>query len=498
VRPELFKNRTFNDLLLLLTGGIVYLLSVYKFGLGVTDDSVNYLSAANTLPGHILKVDGTPFIEWPPLYPLILSLYKLTGISIVNFTAIVQGIVFVLNLIITGRLLQPVLRSRYIYFIAILSLLFSTPLLETHIFVWSEGIFILLLLLSLSVMVKYLETDRRIYFISFVLLSLLMCLQRKTGLFFTINFGIALMVFIKNKTFLKKSFYTILYMFIAMAPFMLWTFRRYKVSGRVFDLAFLKPDRIFSNLKDLGDVISSWVLPDEIPLSARMMIFIIAAVALSIYLARSPIVFRELFDPMLIKVCFILLAGYLILLPVVFIYIQGQKIDDRVLSPVYIIILMFVFLFTDRIISQKAETGILKRGILLVITLSLFYPAIRSIHYIKKLNDDGPGGYNSAYLRNSPMIQWLGMNETTRPIMTNNVYVLNYYLNYRSTLQREIVLPDKTGPAESFLLVSFNDSGRSDLKDYDFDYLTDGKYQYKKSQLVYKSNEGTVRLIEQK
>jgi hypothetical protein len=493
VRAESYKNRLINDLLLLLSGAIVYLCSVYKFGLGVTDDSVNYLSAASTLPDHILKADGTPFVEWPPLYPLILSLYKLTGISVVKFTGILHGIVYVLNLIISSRLLQSVLKSRYIYVIALLYLLFSVPLLQSHIFIWSEGIFIFLLLLNLSVLVKYLETDRFIYFICLILLSMLMCLQRKTGLFFTVNFGIALMIFIKNKTFIKKSIYAGLYIFLSLSPFLLWTLRRYEASGRVFELAYLQPDKIFSDMKDLTDVISSWVLPDEIAWSIRLMIFIIAAAMLLLYFWRSPIAFREVFDNMLIKVCFVSFAGYLVLLPLVFIYVQGQKIDNRVLSPAYIIILMFVFLLIDRIISLRSKVTMLKTGLLMIITLGLCYPVIRTIYHIKLWNSDGPGGYNSAPLRNSPMIRWLEENGNSKPIMSNNVYVLNYYLNYRSAIQREIVPPNKTGPDESFLLVSFNDH-----KDFDFDYLSDGKYSYQKSAIIYKSNEGTVRLIAKK
>jgi hypothetical protein len=473
------------NLFILLSGAIIYVLSVYKFGLGITDDSINYLSAASSFPPNFLKTNGTPFVEWPPLYPVILSLYKITGISVAGFAGIINGIAFILNLFLASKLLYAVIKSKYIYYTALLFLLFSVPLLQSHVFIWSEGVFILLLLLTLSAMVKYLDTDKYIYFIILIFLSILMSLQRKTGLFFTINFGIILFTLSKDKSFIKKIICTSLYISISTLPFILWTFRKYTILGRVFESAFLKPEKIILNIKQLLNVLSSWVIPAEISLDIRLSVIVFAGISIIILLVKSSTQFKEIFNSTLIKVSFISFVGYLLLLPIVFIYIQGENIDDRILSPVYILVFMFLFLFLDNIIALLSYRYLLKKSILVIITLSLCYPVLRTIYHIKKWNTYGTGGYNSIGLRNNKMIKWLKENETSEPVMSNNEYLVNYYLNYASVPQRRIIHANIPVKEKRFLLVCF----ASPLnKDINFNYLTNGK-------VLYKSNEGTISLI---
>jgi hypothetical protein len=82
--PKLFtKKALLQNALLILAAGTVYYSSIITFGSGITDDSINYLSAASSFPS-LIKIDGTAFIEWPPLYPALLSLYKITGMNILT------------------------------------------------------------------------------------------------------------------------------------------------------------------------------------------------------------------------------------------------------------------------------------------------------------------------------------------------------------------------------------------------------------------------------
>ena len=46
-----------------------------KFGPGTTPDSASYLSAALSLAheGRLLNYDGSVFVHWPPLFPMLLA-----------------------------------------------------------------------------------------------------------------------------------------------------------------------------------------------------------------------------------------------------------------------------------------------------------------------------------------------------------------------------------------------------------------------------------------
>jgi len=479
-----FLKKYGKDIFLLLSGGGIYIFSVAKFGSGVTDDSINYLSAASSFPNALLKVDGSPYVEWPPLYPVLLSLFKLTGMTAAGFAMAFQGIVFVLNLLLTGRLLQSVLKSNYIHFIALVFLVFSIPLLQSHVFIWSEPVFILLLLINISVLVKYLETEKLIYFISLIFLSMLMSLQRKTGMYFTINFGIILVLYNPNKSLIKKCLFSLVYMFVSVVPFVLWTWRKYQIAGRVFESSYFKMEKITGNFLELLNTLSSWILPNEIPFSIRISLIIISILFI-FYLSRHYINLKSIFNNILFKVIFISFAGYLILLPITFVYIQGETIDDRILSPAYILGLVLFFGLIDGILFQLPDNYIAKKGVMMIVIISLCYPVTRTIYHIKKWNTNGTGGYNTITLINSPMIHWLKDYDATLPIRTDNEYILNYYLNYRTNFHREILPTAKAINSDSSLLVCFDPPLN---KDRDFNYIGNGK-------ILYKSKEGTVSLI---
>jgi hypothetical protein len=69
------------------------------------------------------------------------------------------------------------------------------------------------------------------------------------------------------------------------------------------------------------------------------------------------------------------------------------------------------------------------------------------------------------------------------PIRSNNVYLLNYYLNYCNETHRKIT--NGNIKDNSFLLVSFSPSLN---KNHDFNYIG-------KEEILYKTNEGFVILI---
>src|SRR5262245_63939659 len=58
-----------------LAGVVLVLVMGARAGPGVTPDSVTYLSTAESLraDGSFRRYDGAPYVEFPPLYPLVLA-----------------------------------------------------------------------------------------------------------------------------------------------------------------------------------------------------------------------------------------------------------------------------------------------------------------------------------------------------------------------------------------------------------------------------------------
>ena len=68
-------------LLLSAAGALVVFFGTSRFGIGISPDSVNYISCARELikGNGFISYDGTPFTLWPPLYPTLLGILGLLG-----------------------------------------------------------------------------------------------------------------------------------------------------------------------------------------------------------------------------------------------------------------------------------------------------------------------------------------------------------------------------------------------------------------------------------
>ena len=66
-----------------VAGVMLSLLSTSRYGVGLSSDSTEYISAARGLlagQGYVCH-DGSPYTGWPPLFPTLLAGIGLTGID---------------------------------------------------------------------------------------------------------------------------------------------------------------------------------------------------------------------------------------------------------------------------------------------------------------------------------------------------------------------------------------------------------------------------------
>src|SRR5688572_10399855 len=122
-------------------------LYAHQCGFLVTPDSVEYLAAARSFRENsvLLGSDGTPFVYWPPLFPILLSFFDNPTDGLLWMNIVCQLLIgwAVFKLVIT-MLEGFVFR---ILFIAISIL--SVQLVMVSVFVWSVLIFIGLALWNL-------------------------------------------------------------------------------------------------------------------------------------------------------------------------------------------------------------------------------------------------------------------------------------------------------------------------------------------------------------
>lgn len=142
----------------------------------MSPDSVTYLSAAQSFETNrsFIGVDGLPLTNWPPLYPILLS--------VVN-GALLNQLSLIVSAFLIWNLLQNVHHRTLLTTVAVLSF----PLLKLSSMIWSELVFISLLLALLAVLKRNNALQSNNWLFAIWLLIVFLCLQRYVGVFFAIT-----------------------------------------------------------------------------------------------------------------------------------------------------------------------------------------------------------------------------------------------------------------------------------------------------------------------
>jgi hypothetical protein len=157
-----------------------------KYGPGVTHDSVAYMfAAASAANGKGLQYFAytSPFIQWPPLFPLILAVSRPLGIDPLAFSRYFNAIVMSLALWTGSRTVSRLTEHGFMPVLFILMGMLSFPLISMSFYVWSEPLFILLSAVAFHIV---LTSDFKGGYIKPVILAglitALACLTRYAGL----------------------------------------------------------------------------------------------------------------------------------------------------------------------------------------------------------------------------------------------------------------------------------------------------------------------------
>lgn len=169
-----FANFRLVAFLCLVVSGIMYGYSTWC-GLGITYDSQHYLSAASSLlqDGVLENADGSIYSNWPPLYPVFLALFGTDEFLIkIGQGVVLLGIIYLTYCVVSQSITDKVLRAFLLIGVAV-----GTPIMLINVFVWSEGLFVLLTLIMYLLFQKYQQSPKWYLLIGLIIVSNLLCLQ---------------------------------------------------------------------------------------------------------------------------------------------------------------------------------------------------------------------------------------------------------------------------------------------------------------------------------
>lgn len=402
-------------------------LSVAGYGPGITHDSAAYMYAAQSLlNGEGFQYFGypSPFIQWPPLYPALLALGGLTGLTFRFTSTLLNCFAFALIVFFAGRWMFANFKSRLLSIGGTLLLFLSVPLLRVSEYLWTESLFVLFFLLFYIELERFFQHGKMKSLILAALFSALVCIDRYAGV--TIAAAACLFLLFSKKGFIKGILHAALYGAITIIPMGGWVIRNYIVSGTLLGVRLPSTFPLKLNIKRTLESVYNWIQPDKLlsshvsgPFLNALKLFSVLVPALIVtafilFLIRGLIVSasaRKLTEDLkhtghLFPIAFftVFSAIYIVYLIASATSVAFEPINSRYLIPVYLPAVLGILTAADLLLDLagkkfKTTANVLPAPLVFLILLYLAYPLVNTAATVLDSWRNGAGGYSAAAWR---------------------------------------------------------------------------------------------------
>lgn len=343
-----------------LIGMAVVLLSTSRYGVGLSPDSVHYISAARSLlmcKGYS-HYDGSLFVCWPPLFPTLLAIAGLLGIEPLDGARFINAFAFGLIIFAAGQLFLKHIRSRALVLLGIVSILLSMPLLLVSTMAWTEPLFILFVVLFINFLLEFLDEGRLLVFFSLSILAALSCLQRYIGITVVLT-GFVLIIFLMPKaSLLRRLKYAIAFGVISITPSVIWIIRNYSLTATFTGGRTPSSLSFFQNAMFALDVFTTWFMPHQVPFPMRLI-----GVGFVVSILMTMVVFSHYKSDRQANTKFVQIqsVGTFVLIYTLYLIVSAtnvafDRIDDRLLAPIYVFTMFLVFMGIENASTRAIET----------------------------------------------------------------------------------------------------------------------------------------------
>jgi 4-amino-4-deoxy-L-arabinose transferase-like glycosyltransferase len=390
--------------LIALGGGVVMWINM-PWGIGVGYDSVFYLSAAdNFINGFGLsRFDGyqniIPLTHYPPGYPLLLALVSsLAQIPTHIAARWISVILFSINIFLLGWLVYRFTLSETVSWLVAVTAAVSPLLINVHLMAMTEPLYITLMTLSLFTLHRHIDKNGLVALIFAGIVAALSCITRYVGVTLIVT-GCILALFWGGPSFWQRVKNTFLFGVIGLTPLLIWYWRNFQVAGTMSNRSMIFHPPSLQKIKSGISTISQWVLPGVVSGQWRIiglillsLIFLFVGIPWFLDAWKSKSSSDK--DHSIIRFIGVLglyLLVYLSMLGFSLTYFdQSTRLNDRILSPIYIVLILMGLL----ILSQRLMSGprrLIKVGFVFVLVLWIGLNAIQARQVYTEMQQEGKG-----------------------------------------------------------------------------------------------------------
>lgn len=441
---------------------VVIVLIMTPWGVEVGHDSVIYVATARGLLGGqgLMWVTGDGVIKapghFPPLYPSLLALLGWLGMDVLSGARILAAVFFGLNVLLAGVLVARVTSSGVWGLLTALLTLGSPILLRQHLRAMSEPPFMTFMLLWLMSLMAYLRRPTRARFLAVCVAASGALLTRYIGISLVAASALAMLILSKGgwRTRLLRALGTAA---LAYLPILPWYLRNWRLTGNLTNRAFLFHPPTVSKIKLGIAAISSWLLPEQCNLWVRLGLLAaigIGALVMHVRVRRhSRSIHASDQQDAAIGLQTLTLVSSLCYLGALIVSLTffdaATRIDNRLLSPVYLLAVLYVTvtLWLSQVHFRWGRIPIMMMGIGLSAFIAL--NAIRCTAIGRQMMTEG-AGFTARRWRESE-----GVHLVIQLPMELHVYT-NEMLGLSFLAERPVYpIPEKSDPVKAQMRPEF-------------------------------------------
>jgi 4-amino-4-deoxy-L-arabinose transferase-like glycosyltransferase len=427
-RPRLVS---FLVLSLLTVLGIFLVLRSTPEGLGLSDDSIAYISGARSLlAGHGYReawlVSDNPITHFPPAFSSALAFIGFFGLDPLRGSRLLNALLFGLSTALTGILGWRMTKSLMAGLVLAALFVLNGSLLQVYTTAMSEPLFIFLSLLAFWMFDLYFERDAYwLWLVSCGVFVGAAYLTRYAGLALVATFLVAL--FILHDTWRKRFVGAGIFLASVVPWILVWSIRNLLAAGNATNRELVWHPITASNFDTTLSVISRFLVPvadwqkqfNKMPwlfIALAVLILLVVLVWISIkawkYFVGPPQTPRS---ETISFTTGLYIFGYIAsIIASMLLFDASTKFQLRILAPVFASLLILLVLLGVWLWKKR-------RAIVIVLALFIIGTSIyNQIYTIQNLSKGGQGfasfvWYDSkqmAYLRTLPRTVMIYTNET--------------------------------------------------------------------------------------
>ena len=454
---------------------VIYFLTRFG-GIGISPDSVAYSEAAINLneKGSLIDFNGLPLVDFPAGYPVFLSVfYFATGHSPIAIAPIINAALYVGVILLSSNIMLSFQGVTRWYRIAILILLASSPCLwEVYGMIWSETLFLFLVLLFVVVWKKYNTEKTFVSLFLFAMVAAYAFVTRFAGITL-IATGLALILFDGSLANLKKLKHFCLFLLGGVSLVLMNLLRNHYASGTLSGVREKALRTVADNLMDIGSVLGGWFpfIADHALMGAIFFCVLVT-------FATLQMIYRILQQQYYLKIetaVFGFFLVYAVFIVAISSISRFEELSSRLLSPLYIPMIWLATSWVPRFIENKRRVI---RVILFVGSAFIFMAFFQNQYKQNAENWEGIAyagipGYSEKQWKESPTIDYINKHKDS---LTGAIYSDAFDGLYYLTKVKSLPLPHKEIETEkqkflanpALIVVWFNDGVNTDLIDLDY------------------------------